>query len=335
MTSHPETKTTLNFYNENSKKYFDRTVVINMQHSYEKFLKHMPSGGKILDVGCGSGRDLKFFKECGFDVVGMDASEEMVKLSSEYSREKTLLLNFDQIDFYEEFDGIWCSASLLHIPSEQLLSIMEKILKALKPNGIWFFSFISGEFEGYRDGRYFHYMTRDKLGKYLKVLDGIEVLDIFEVASYDAQRDTRWVHCIARRNQEREKPCIFCNRESTFSSIIAESEHSYAVLDNYPVNPGHILIISKGHYEHWFKAPREVQVDIIDFMERLKGWLDEKHAPDGYNVGFNCSKYSGQTIPHLHVHLIPRYKGDCINPEGGIRGVIETKKKYRLATTGL
>lgn len=132
-------------------------------------------------------------------------------------------------------------------------------------------------------------------------------------------------------------PCIFCwhNCHNTFGTIILETDLCYAAEDNFPVNDGHLLIIPKKHYGHWFLAPHEVQQDIVVILNKLKGWLDAKYSPDGFNVGFNCTEYGGQTVPHLHVHMIPRYKGDCLNPEGGIRGVIADKQKYRLATIGL
>ncbi len=83
------------------------------------------------------------------------------------------------------------------------------------------------------------------------------------------------------------------------------------------------------HIEEWFLAPRDIQIDLIDLLQVKKKELDKLYAPDGYNVGFNCGVCAGQSVPHLHVHLIPRYKGDYSHPEGGVRGVIPGKQKYR------
>lgn len=125
--------------------------------------------------------------------------------------------------------------------------------------------------------------------------------------------------------------CIFCWKNSchTFSEISQQSSQCYAARDNHPVTKGHTLIIPKVHIEHWFLAPKDIQSELMDLLLFQKKELDDLYSPDGYNVGFNCSIYAGQSIPHLHVHLIPRYKGDSLHPEGGVRGVIADKQKYR------
>ncbi len=83
------------------------------------------------------------------------------------------------------------------------------------------------------------------------------------------------------------------------------------------------------HYETWFDAPREVQIAILDKIDALKVELDSEFNPDGYNIGVNCGLVAGQTIMHLHVHLIPRYEGDLDDPTGGVRGVIPSKMNYK------
>lgn len=329
MKQDPKTATE-KFYNDNAQNYFNRTIVIPMEKAYQKFLKYLKPGAKILDAGCGSGRDLSYFKQCGFSAIGLDASIEMVKLASKHVGQEILHLQFDEMTFQETFDGIWCSASLLHVPSCQIESVFNKIYRALKPNGVWFLSFKFGEFEGFLEERYFNHFTKERLSSELEKLENVEILEIAEENSYEADRNSKWIHCFVRKNHPALNNCIFCYKQRWISSqsFIEENEQAYAIFDSHPVNPGHILIISKSHYLDWFDAPRDIQVDMISLLEKMKVFLDKKYTPDGFNVGFNCGKFAGQTIPHLHIHLIPRYKGDCPTPEGGVRAVIYDRKNY-------
>ncbi|WDU82376.1 class I SAM-dependent methyltransferase [Caloramator sp. Dgby_cultured_2] len=128
---------TINYYNENAIDFYNNTKDANMAELYEKFLTFLPKGAKILDLGCGSGRDTKFFLENGYECVAADASIEMVKLSSELTGKKTLHLRFDEIDFDEEFDGVWACASLLHARRSEMDDIFKRIYKALRKDGIF------------------------------------------------------------------------------------------------------------------------------------------------------------------------------------------------------
>ncbi len=120
--------------------------------------------------------------------------------------------------------------------------------------------------------------------------------------------------------------CIFCNLERT--KIILENEGALAVFDVFPVNEGHMLIVPKRHIETYFDSSEEDKKYLWDLMEKCKRYLDKKYSPDGYNIGINCGEAAGQTVMHLHIHLIPRYVGDIENPRGGVRGVIPEKRIY-------
>lgn len=116
------------------------------------------------------------------------------------------------------------------------------------------------------------------------------------------------------------KQCIFCNiYQNEKNKIIAENELAFAIYDSYPVNPGHILIISKRHFQNFFDAASDEISAIYELLHECKTMIDEKYQPTGYNIGVNIGYDGGQTVMHLHVHLIPRYKGDIENPKGGIR----------------
>lgn len=120
------------------------------------------------------------------------------------------------------------------------------------------------------------------------------------------------------------QPCPFCNPEN----IVLSNELAFAVFDLFPVNIGHLLIIPKRHVSDFFETTLEERAAINQLLEQGKALLEDKHNPDGYNIGINCGETAGQTIFHVHVHLIPRYKGDIDNPRGGVRGVIPEKRLY-------
>lgn len=111
--------------------------------------------------------------------------------------------------------------------------------------------------------------------------------------------------------------CTFCNYNK--SEIIAENRFAFAITDKFPVNEGHTLIIPKRHFKNFFEASEEEIKAIYSLMHEVKEMLDIQYEPSGYNIGINVGYYAGQTVMHLHVHLIPRYKGDVDNPRGGIR----------------
>lgn len=123
-----------------------------------------------------------------------------------------------------------------------------------------------------------------------------------------------------------EKECVFCNMPE--DKMILSEDLIFACLDRYPVTPGHVLIVTKRHVRDWFEATAEERKAIDEAILRLKKRLDSEYKPDGYNIGINVGRASGQTIDHLHVHLIPRYRGDMDDPWGGVRGVIPEKRLY-------
>lgn len=120
--------------------------------------------------------------------------------------------------------------------------------------------------------------------------------------------------------------CVFCSVSK--DAIIVESKLSFAIFDRFPVTNGHVLVIPKRHVSSYFDLYRNEREDLFDLIEQVKIILDEKFAPDGYNIGINVGESAGQTIMHVHIHLIPRFWGDIDNPRGGVRGVIPEKRIY-------
>lgn len=122
--------------------------------------------------------------------------------------------------------------------------------------------------------------------------------------------------------------CPFCNPESG-REVIIDWDTVYSMYDRFPVSKGHVLVIPKRHCADYFELKSEEQTSCWEMVNEIKTMLTEKYNPDGFNIGININEAAGQTIPHVHVHLIPRYKGDVAEPEGGVRGVIPNKRKYK------
>ena len=122
--------------------------------------------------------------------------------------------------------------------------------------------------------------------------------------------------------------CPFCKLDPA-REIIIESKLTFSIYDKYPVSKGHALIIPKRHCSSYFELTDEEQASCWQMVNQLKMILTDKYNPDGFNIGINVNQAAGQTIPHVHIHLIPRFKGDITLPEGGVRGVIPDKRLYR------
>ena len=108
-----------------------------------------------------------------------------------------------------------------------------------------------------------------------------------------------------------------------------ENELAYVLEDSNPVNPGHCLIVPRRHVAEFFDATAEEKMAIFELIDEMKAIIDKKYSPDGYNIGVNIGKFAGQSVPHIHIHMMPRYQGDVENPRGGVRGVIPQKQKYQ------
>jgi diadenosine tetraphosphate (Ap4A) HIT family hydrolase len=121
--------------------------------------------------------------------------------------------------------------------------------------------------------------------------------------------------------------CIFCNY--SHETIVAENELAVALLDGYPVSPGHLLVMPKRHFDDFFEATEDEVVAIYRVLRQAREYLTEWHHPDGFNVGVNVGKAAGQSVQHLHLHLIPRYTGDVERPRGGVRNLMLTSAPPR------
>ena len=121
--------------------------------------------------------------------------------------------------------------------------------------------------------------------------------------------------------------CFFC-RALESGDFLIDNRLAAARYDDFPVSPGHILVVPKRHTPDWWNATAEERDAMLKLLDEAKAIVDRELHPDGYNIGMNLGEAAGQSVMHLHLHLIPRYTGDCPNPKGGVRGVIPEKQSY-------
>lgn len=185
-------KETLNYYEQNAGQFIRSTRDADFSETQNRFLDCLKPGGKILDLGCGSGRDTKYFLQKGYPVEAIDGSAELCRAASEYTGIPVRQMLFGDFMGREEYDGIWACASILHLPYQELQKTIEVLAQALKPDGILYTSFKYGTYEGIRNTRYFTDMTREK---FQAMIDGIETLTIKEM----------WITSDIRKGRETEK----------------------------------------------------------------------------------------------------------------------------------
>jgi diadenosine tetraphosphate (Ap4A) HIT family hydrolase len=254
--------------------------------------------GDVLDFGCGFGKDVELLKARGINIVGYDKH-----YFSEYPQKR--------------FDTIICFYVLNVLLPEEQANVLMELSQLVKPNGKVFIAVRRDlQFEGYRT----HKIHQKKTYQCNVVLNSKSIFrnencEIYEYRHFNQLR------------RKENADCPFCNPESE-KELIVESATAYAIFDKFPVSKGHALIIPKKHCADYFDLTFREQSACIFMLNKVQEILANKFKPDGFNVGINICETAGQTVPHVHIHLIPRYKGDVENPRGGVRGIIPNKQKY-------
>lgn len=199
---------TIEYYERNAEAFELDTAGLDMEYLYGPFLEHIPPSGRILDAGCGPGRDSRAFLDRGYDVVAFDASERMVELASRRTGKNCILLRFDEMEFSEEFDGIWASASLLHVPRAQLNDAFRRLLRAAKSGGVLYMSFKLGTGERMKDGRQFTDFTEEDLAVFVGTFPEAEILRIWHTSDQRPGRTgEQWVNALLRKAGSRRGRC--------------------------------------------------------------------------------------------------------------------------------
>nr|WP_297708436.1 class I SAM-dependent methyltransferase [uncultured Butyrivibrio sp.] len=186
----------VDYYNRNADSFFEGSINADMSVVRARFLSYVPAGGRILDAGCGSGRDSKVFMEAGYDVVSFDASEEMCKRASEYIGREVKNMRFEEMSFANEFDGIWACASLLHVAFEKLPEIVKKLHEALRTNGAVYASFKYGEGTKIRGDRVFSDFTEESVIPLFENAGFKIVSNVVGTDSRPGREDEKWVNVL-------------------------------------------------------------------------------------------------------------------------------------------
>ncbi|HCM9620691.1 TPA: class I SAM-dependent methyltransferase [Enterobacter cloacae subsp. cloacae] len=190
---------TLHYYENHAQDFFDGTVNVDMTSLYEAFTQHLPHGARVLDAGCGSGRDAKAFHEMGYQVDAFDASSAMVELARQHTGLPVQLMTFSEIDSKAQYDGIWCCASLLHVPSSGLPAVMQKLADALKPGGVWYVSFKYGNGERVQGERRFTDLDEEGLRMGISNITDVAITSLWVTKDYRQERSERWLNGILHK----------------------------------------------------------------------------------------------------------------------------------------
>jgi diadenosine tetraphosphate (Ap4A) HIT family hydrolase len=254
--------------------------------------------GNILDFGCGIGKDVELLGAKGFEIKGFDPH-----YFPEFPTEK--------------FDAILCFYVLnVLLPDEQEI-VLNQVKSLLKPNGKAYFAV--------RRDVYYEGFRMHKLHK--KQTYQCQVTLPFETIYLNENCEIyEYQNLITEANKTFEN-CPFCS-SNVDREIIIEGETEFAIYDKFPVNQGHALIIPKRHVSNYFDLSNEEQNACFQLLNKVKEIVSMKFNPDGFNIGINVGEKAGQTVNHVHIHLIPRYNGDVEKPRGGVRGVIPNKQSY-------
>lgn len=192
---------TIQYYNEHAKQFAETTANVEFHHMQNRFLDKLQSGTCILDFGCGSGRDTKYFLDQGYNVDAIDGSEELCRLASELTGINVKHMYFQELSEVEKYDGIWACSSILHLNHDDLENVMKKMVLAVKVNGIIYTSFKYGAFSGERNGRYFTDMTEETFDELLQKIPGVEIEEQWITSDVRPGRgEEKWLNLILRKN---------------------------------------------------------------------------------------------------------------------------------------
>jgi len=192
---------TLDYYNKNADEFVQGTLSVDFKQTQDRFLDKLPDGAYILDFGCGSGRDTKYFIGKGYIVDAIDGSEELCKIASDYTGVNVKQMLFEELEETEKYDGIWACSSILHLPRHGLSEVLNKMAVALKVKGVVYTSFKNGDFEGERSGRYFTDFTLESFREYLQDIEEFEIEEYWITGDVRPGRsDEKWLNLILRKS---------------------------------------------------------------------------------------------------------------------------------------
>ena len=193
---------TLEYYNLHAESFVVDTVAVDFFQMQRVFLSMLNQDAHILDFGCGSGRDTRYFLSKGYKVDAIDGSSELCRIAGEYTGIRVRQMLFEELREQEKYDGIWACASILHVPKMNLPDILQKMCNALKMNGIIYTSFKYGDFEGFRNERYFSDFTEESFCEVIKNIRELTIEKIWITDDVrDGRKDEKWLNIILHKDK--------------------------------------------------------------------------------------------------------------------------------------
>ncbi|WP_333616976.1 class I SAM-dependent methyltransferase [Acinetobacter variabilis] len=190
---------TIDYYNKYAIEFTVSTFKVDMESLYQPFLAELPEGARILDVGCGSGRDTLAFKNKGYKVDAIDYSIELVKRATQLTGVRVQLMSFYEIDEHGIYDGVWACASLLHCERSRLAEVVARLIGVLKPNGTLYMSFKYGNSDRKKDGRAFTDLEEAQSKALLQLFDDVEQIQQWITVDQRPDRQEKWLNLLWKK----------------------------------------------------------------------------------------------------------------------------------------
>lgn len=192
---------TIYYYNKNASSFINNTVTVDFAATQMRFKSRLKNGASILDFGCGSGRDTKYFLEQGCQVTAIDGSIELCKAATQYTGIPVKHMLFQELNETDTYDGIWACSSILHLPFPELEDVFHRMAVALKKDGIIYTSFKYGTYQGERNGRYFTDMTEETFSNLLQNIKELKIEDQWITSDVRPGRgNEKWLNIILRKS---------------------------------------------------------------------------------------------------------------------------------------
>lgn len=191
---------TIDYYNKHTKEFIESTKSVDFTNTQNRFLSYLPANASILDFGCGSGRDTKYFLEKKYQVTAIDGSKRICEEASKYTGINVKQMYFEELNDQNRYDGIWACASILHLPKNELYLLFKKMYIALKENGIIYTSFKYGDFHGERNGRYFSDFTEDSFKEFLYQIPEFQIMELWITTDVrEGRGEQKWLNILIHK----------------------------------------------------------------------------------------------------------------------------------------
>ena len=201
MNIEKDRKDTIEYYEKNAEGFVERTFNVDFSETQERFAKQVRTGGLVLDFGCGSGRDTKWFLDKGFRVEAIDGCETLCDIASKNTGISVKHMFFNELDEQEKYDGIWACSSILHCPKDELTDVFKRMILATVPGGFLYVSFKYGTFEGIRYERHFTDFNEESFSKYTSQFAEVSIIDEWVTSDVRPGRgEEKWLNIILKKS---------------------------------------------------------------------------------------------------------------------------------------